>query len=248
MLNDTSLNESNIKYESTNKYNSMINKLCMKAQESKLENKLAASIIQNNKMLTEPQCNIYKNLNNMCLNKVSTHSIHAEIHAIIKYYGKSFYYNKYKNYSNISNNKKNKKIDIIVVRVNKAGQLCNARPCYNCLCVMKLVGIKKVYYSTPTNSIICENVNNMISIQISTGTRHIDIYLYNEFKKVDIKKYYEFLLKKQLSTDINKYNFMIFFEYNMKILLPSYTFTISTGILEIYDSQGNQLIKTKIID
>jgi hypothetical protein len=34
-----------------NKYNSLINKLWLKAAESKIDNKLAATIMQNNKLL-----------------------------------------------------------------------------------------------------------------------------------------------------------------------------------------------------
>ena len=62
-------------------------------------------------------------------------------------------------------------IDIVVMRINKVGEVANARPCYNCLTMMKAVGIRKVYYSISDTELICENVNNMISIHISATTR-----------------------------------------------------------------------------
>ena len=55
----------------------------------------------------------------------------------------------------------------------KDGSTANARPCFNCLKMMKDVGINKVYYSTGTDeSLVSENVKNMVSIQSSTITRY----------------------------------------------------------------------------
>ena len=62
----------------------------------------------------------------------------------------------------------------MVVRVNKLGDICNARPCYNCLDMMKAVGIRKVYYSISPNEIICEKVKDMISIQASMVDKNVD--------------------------------------------------------------------------
>jgi hypothetical protein len=101
-------------------------------------------------------------------------------------------------------------INIVVMRINKIGEVANARPCYNCLTMMKAVGIKKVYYSISDNELICENVNNMISIHISATTRTLTInnniktrneyyeqmlikYFPNEIKKTNLKHYNKFL-------------------------------------------------------
>jgi predicted phage terminase large subunit-like protein len=40
-----------------------------------------------------------------------------------------------------------KKLDLLVIRVTKMGDIGNARPCHNCLKMMKDIGIKKVFYS-----------------------------------------------------------------------------------------------------
>ena len=98
----------------------IIDKLINEARNSIIDHQLAAAIIKNNKLLSNPFCNVpsYKSYNKVCS------STHAEINAIIHYYKQ----NKTKNRS---------KIDIIVIRINKTNQLCNARPCYNCLELMK---------------------------------------------------------------------------------------------------------------
>ena len=67
-----------------------------------------------------------------------------------------------------------KKNDLIVIRINKQGDLVSSRPCYNCLEMMKAVNIKKVYYSDNDGNIICENVKDMISINASSVTKMID--------------------------------------------------------------------------
>jgi hypothetical protein len=59
---------------------------------------------------------------------------------------------------------------------------------------MKAVGIRKVYYSTAPNELICENVKDMISIQSSSVSK---IYEKNYGNKLvdDPIKYYEDLIK-----------------------------------------------------
>ena len=49
---------------------------------------------------------------------------------------------------------------MIVVR-NYKGKLANSKCCADCINIMKMVGIRKVYYSDKEGNIICEKVNNM---------------------------------------------------------------------------------------
>lgn len=66
---------------------------------------------------------------------------------------------------------KTKDIDLYVVRVDCKGKLTDSKPCNHCLDAMKRVGIKKVFYSTSSRTIICEKVSDMISDHISHGQK-----------------------------------------------------------------------------
>jgi len=58
----------------------------------------------------------------------------------------------------------------LIVRINKKNELCDSCPCVSCLCMMKILGIKKIYYSTNDGTIVCKNIND-IPLHISYGTR-----------------------------------------------------------------------------
>jgi len=174
-------------YESKYK---LLNQLKMKANDSLVEHKLGAVIIKGNKMLTKPCCNLPKN---SCYGN-TVGSIHAEVNAIITYFGKSFYYNHAYNKVYYGDDYKRTKLDLIVIRINKNGDLCNSRPCYNCLNMMKTIGIRKVYYSISNTEIICENVKDMISIQCSAVSRYIEKCNFKTDYTLD--QYYENLLIK----------------------------------------------------
>jgi deoxycytidylate deaminase len=49
---------------------------------------------------------------------------------------------------------------LYITRVNRNGHLLMARPCVFCMRLIRAVGIKKVFYSGPDGSIICEKVSN----------------------------------------------------------------------------------------
>ena len=139
-------------------------------------------------------------------------------------------------------NIKSSKLNLIVVRVNKLGDICNARPCYNCLDMMKAVGIRKVYYSISSNEIICEKVKDMISIQASLVDKHVDAIkssYNNNFKSpvYDTNKYYEKLLIKNFPKTIRQNNLDNFIIYNLVNVLPTYKVIIY-----------NTLKKQKILD
>ena len=62
---------------------------------------------------------------------------------------------------------KKEKMNLIVLRINKSGSLCESAPCYHCtqeLAKNKNISIDKLYYSRPDGSITCikfkEWVNN----------------------------------------------------------------------------------------
>lgn len=234
-----------------NGYNSLINQLILKAIESPLEHKLAAGIIQNNKLVSKPYCNTARTI----INKVNIGSLHAESHCIYKFFGSSFYYNKKKNIAYIPKDyiKKQGNIDLIVIRINKMNEICNSRPCYNCLNMMKAVGIRKVYYSISANKIISENVKDMISIQASSVTRLIELsgYKYNKliFDNTSKFLYYESLLRVNFPLYIKKVNLQYFINYNLLDILPNYTIQIKiiNDIEYIYILNTNNIIIVKSI-
>lgn len=143
---------------------------------------------------------------------------------------------------------KNQKIDLIVIRVNKTGEICNARPCHNCLNMMKAVGIRKVYYSTSSSEIVCENVKDMISIQTSAIAKHIE-KLNGNILVDQPNKYYENLLKKYFPPIVKKYNLEHFIKHNLINVLPDYEVKIESKkkIVWILDSKKNLVLKSQIL-
>jgi tRNA(Arg) A34 adenosine deaminase TadA len=195
---------------------------------------LAACLINSNKMVTRPCRNISKDTSHGYKN----FTLHAEANAIKTYYGESFYYNSVKKIAYIPNEKKNKKLDLLVIRINKVGDLCTSRPCYNCLDMMQIVGIRKVYYIV-NDTIVCENVKDMISIQSSSTIKHTDRLLnINNFNSIN--DYYITLLKKKIPNTIKYNNLKKFINYNLNIL-ENFT-------LDIVTSNNNNILIIKLND
>lgn len=140
-----------------------INLLIDNAFKSLNENKLSAILLQNNKIISKPK---YNNFCNSSKHKLFT--VHAEVSAIQEYYKNKLYYSPYMN--SIILNKKIPRLDILVVRINKKGELLNAKPCKQCIEFMKNVKIRNVYYSTP-NGIIKESIKQIINTHVTSGWR-----------------------------------------------------------------------------
>ncbi len=135
----------------------------------------------------------------------------------------------------------------MVVRVNKIGDICNARPCYNCLDMMKAVGIRKVYYSISSNNIICEKVKDMISIQASLVDKQVDDIksnYNNNFKSpvYDTNKYYEKLLIKNFPKTIRQSNLDNFIIHNLVNVLPTYKVIIYNTLLSSYAKNNDNTL------
>lgn len=140
-----------------------------------------------------------------------------------------------------------KKLDLIVFRITSEGITANARPCYNCLNMMKNIGIKKVFYSTDNNEeLISENVKNMISIQSSSVTRLIDSKKSNY---VNRETYYESLLKKYFPVNVKEKNLYYFVHHNFKNIFPDYSVYINTknNVVQIFNKENAIILKSQII-
>ena len=91
-------------------------------------------------------------------NKIKTH---AEMEAL----------NKVKGLLKYQKIKKNK-MNLIVIRVNKLGNLCESAPCFHCtqeLANNNHVQINKLYYSRSDGSITCIKFSDWVN----SGTSHI---------------------------------------------------------------------------
>jgi len=202
-----------------------------KALQSNMSNQLSAVIIIKKKIITKPCCNINRNY---CRGNVCG-SIHAEANALLNYYGRKLQFDKYKNRWYLLYHKE-KKINIFVIRVIKNNIMGNARPCKNCLDMMKDLNVNKVYYSTGIgDEIICESIKNMISIQISK---------YLIIKKLN---YFENLFKKIFPPKIKQENLLYFINYNFKNVLPECSYIIKNKIIIFYDKNKKILLESIII-
>ncbi len=71
---------------------------------------------------------------------------------------------------------KNKKANsILVIRINKDGQLCDSKPCQYCFNFIENSGIKKIYYSNEYGNIVFIKTNkiNIESLVISKSNKNI---------------------------------------------------------------------------
>lgn len=142
---------------------------------------------------------------------------------------------------------KKEKLDIVVVRVNRSGEICNARPCFNCLNMMKSVGIRRVYYSVGPDEIIYENVKDMVSIQASSVTLLIEKINGNFFDD-EPEKYYESLLAKLFPPVIRKDNLEKFITHNLSNVLPMYEVKIDDKLHSVWilDTNKKPIVRSKI--
>jgi hypothetical protein len=134
----------------------------------------------------------------------------------------------------------------MVLRFMKDGTTGNARPCFNCLQMMRDIGINKVYYSTgDDNSLVCESVKDMVSIQSSSVAR----YCYHLQTNLIFTKdeYFEDLIKKLFPKYIKENNLNCFLEYNFKNVLPDYNFLINNKTISFYNKDNKILLVAYIV-
>ena len=125
----------------------------------------------------------------------------------------------------VPNKNVSKKVDLIVVRVNKEGNLCISRPCYNCLNMMKAVNIRRVYYVDNNGKMTYENVSDMISIHASSVAYHI--YTLKKPKTVNETMFFNDLLMKMFPSSVKKINFDTFLKHDL-CKLPKYSYSIKS--------------------
>lgn len=232
-------------YDMPNINSALIRNLCCEAEESTLQQRLAAAVVQNSKQLSHSCCNINRNF---CRRRYIP-SVHAETRALLNFYGNKVYYNKYKGWKFYDEKYRKKNICIMVVRVSRNGNLANARPCRNCLSMMKDLGVKRVHYSTGDDSeIITENVTDMFSIQDSSSNKHFTRMML-KYPKNDID-YYKYILRKNSPKVIKLGSFEYFIRFNLSELLPECTYSFvnkkGTTFVDINDNKQKIIIRIQI--
>jgi hypothetical protein len=187
--------------------------LCETAFSSPVKVKLVAGILKDRKLVGRPKCNIDRNL----YRGYYYGSTHAEAGALMDYFGKDICFDRTKHIWSSSKKKKNK-LDIIVMRISSDGKPANARPCFHCLRMMNDMGLHRVYYTTGLDKeIVCENINEMFSIQLSYVSRII----YNT-KELSRDNYFQSIMKENFPKIIRERNLVYFIEYNYKSIFPKY--------------------------
>lgn len=168
-------------------------------------------------------------------------SMHAEANALIENFPQLHYTDK-KGW--VCPNKNETKLNMLVIRTNHEDNFVSSRPCYNCLDMMKAVGIKKIFY-TVSNKIISEKVSDMISINSSSVIKKVERE--NKLAPLNDIDYYRELLIKKLPKHINRINLNNFLSYNFNDVLPDYNYKISNNIVKFYDVNNNNFSSCKII-
>lgn len=137
---------------------------------------------------------------------------------------------------------KNQKYDLVVIRVNSEGNICNGRPCFNCLNMMRAVGIRKVYYSGIDGDLVVENVKDMISIEASKVTYNIENM--NASQKATPNEYYESKLKKLFPSSVKHYNLEHFIKHNLNNVLPNcqVNFSKKDGLTTVIIMKNDRVI------
>lgn len=61
-------------------------------------------------------------------------------------------------------------MDLWVVRVRKDGKLGDSRPCWSCISTLKKYGLRRVWYSTSDQTIVCRRVDDIYEDAYVTRT------------------------------------------------------------------------------
>ena len=109
--------------------------------------------------------------------------------------------------------------------------------------MLKSCGIKKIYYSTE-NGIVCEQVNNIVSINSSSVSRLIERTHYKA--PIDDTEYYTQLLIKKFPPRIKMKSLESFLTYNIINVLPHFTWKIKNYKIIFYDNNNNYILTSEI--
>jgi deoxycytidylate deaminase len=155
----------------SNKIHRLLGLLRPHVSNSNMEQKHAALLISGGKPLT-----FGYNHNRMIYNRNFIRSYHAEIHSLSQFLQKNNLNSMKKVLSCHSPCNKythliSKKLEILVIRLDKQGNLKNSKPCKHCLETLKKFNIKTVYYSTDEGKIEMERIRDCSTDHYSHGQK-----------------------------------------------------------------------------
>ena len=82
--------------------------------------------------------------------------------------------NNHKNFrQKIIKNYRTSHFELLVIRINKQGQLRNSRPCIMCIEDMRRYNVKRVFYTDDNGQIVYENISQMIPSTTDTRLSYI---------------------------------------------------------------------------
>lgn len=143
-----------IKY-SRDKFDNQIEVLKKRALNSELHYKHSACLLKGDKIL---KIGINKYFKTLVHNNTNVKlSIHAEIDALFK----------------LDQRLLTKGMDILIIRIGKSDKLRNSRPCNSCIDKLQQKGIRKAYYSDGNGEIVCEFIDHMTKMHISSGNKYL---------------------------------------------------------------------------
>ena len=142
---------SNIKTFAVDKFENILPYLKKMATNSALANKHAACLFRGVEFFAY---GVNKYFNVKLNNKNILLGIHAEMDALASLNAKSL-----------------NGMDILIIRCNKNLKLQSSRPCNACIKKLQQKGIRKAYYSTSEETIVCELVDEMPMVHDSSGAR-----------------------------------------------------------------------------
>jgi len=157
----------------------------------KIQSKHISLIVKGSKPVTKYH---YNELIPISLLGVNYYTFHAEIKAVldlIKTFNHTIPFNIYKNefvknieLTKLTNNavftnfkKKIGKYSIIIIRINRKGELVNSKPCIDCMRILKLLNIKYIYYSNDEGNIVKIKCKEAKTEHLSKAKKNINMIL-----------------------------------------------------------------------
>ncbi len=166
------------------RFRQLINKLTDIPKMSNIQIQVSAILLHGSK----PIGNVCTNIERNYVKGYVCPAIHAEVNAINNYFGKDIRYSN--KYGWIISRKVDKNLNILIIRKKNDNSLGNARPCYKCTLMLKNIGVNKVYYSMD-DKLYCEKVKNMISVNVSSSWKQMEIPNYD-----NVFDYYKSIMNK----------------------------------------------------
>lgn len=91
----------------------------------------------------------------------------------------------------------NSKYNLLVIRLTASGTLCDSKPCCMCANMMKIYGVKRVYYSNSSGEICYQKVDQLIDDPVIYSSHGLQLMIQQHTQFV---KSYKLPLTKQQKT------------------------------------------------